>query len=89
MDKKTKESTLTRPLFEKATRELSAMFDAGHIEDKNYASAILQAFTGHIKVLNSERATDALKFVIARNTASNSEEVKELIQKSLPEYVQA
>jgi len=88
MDKQDKESTKTRPLFDKAIREISAMLDAGEMNDKTYMAAVLQVFTGHIKVLNSERATDALKFMVAKSTASNSEEVKQLIQKSLPEYVE-
>jgi len=86
MDTKTKESTKTRPLFDKACQELNYVLNAGEVHDKDFVAAVLQVFTGHIKVLNSERATDALKFAVAQSTASNSEEVKSIIKKSLPEY---
>ena len=81
-----KESTKTRPLFDKSISALGTMLDEGEVKDKTFISAVLQVYTGHIKVLNSERAENALKFMIARSTASNSDEVRDLIKKSLPEY---
>ena len=87
MDATKKESQLTRPLFEKAVEQLTDIIASGVVIDKAYTTTLLQVFGGHIKALNSERANNALKYAIARDTASNSEEVKSIIQKSLPEYL--
>ena len=59
----------------------------GHVADKDFTNAVLQIFTGHIKVLNAERARDMLRFIVNRTLASDPKEFKELVRKSLPEYI--
>lgn len=86
MDIDNRESKQTRPLFDKAVRELSEILEVGSVTDKEFANAVLQVFTGHIKLLNAERAKDVLRYAVNRSLASNPDEFKELVRKSLPEY---
>ena len=81
-----RESTQTRPLFDKACNEISDVLEAGQISDAKYMDAVMQVFTGHIKIVNAERSKDALKFAISQSVTDNVKAMKEAIQKQLPEY---
>lgn len=82
-----RESKQTRPLFDKACNEIKDVLDAGTISDREYVSAIMQVFTGHIKIVNAERSKDALKFAVSQSVTENVDAMKEAIKQQLPEYV--
>ena len=82
-----RESIQTRPLFDKACSEIKSILEQGKIEDVKYTDAVMQVFTGHIKILNAERSKDALKFAVSQSVTENVQAMKEAIQQQLPEYV--
>ena len=82
-----RESKQTRPLFDKAVEEIHAVLDAGKIADEKYIDAVMQIFTGHIKILNAERSKDALKFAVSQSINDNIHGMKEVLKKQLPDYV--
>lgn len=82
-----RESIQTRPLFDTACDKIKDILDSGHIEDVKYTDAVMQVFTGHIKVLNAERSKDALKFAVSQSVTENVVAMKKAIQVQLPEYM--
>lgn len=82
-----RETKQTRPLFDKACDEIKYILEKGSITDQKYIDVVMQAFTGHIKLVNAERSKDALKFAVSQSITDNVKAMKEAIQKSLPEYI--
>ncbi len=87
MDNLQRESSQTKPLFDKACNEIKDVLEAGRIEDVKFMDAVMQVFTGHIKILNAERSRDALKFAISQSVSENVQAMKEELKRQLPEYV--
>lgn len=81
-----RESTQTRPLFDKACRELNDVLEAGRVEDPKYMDVVMQTYVGHIKIVNAERSKDALKYAVVSSLAENKEELKELISNNMGAY---
>ena len=83
-----RESIKTRPLFDKACNEINNVLESGHIADVKYVDAVMQVFTGHIKIVNAERSKDALKFAVSQSVTDNVKAMKQALQKQLPEYIE-
>ena len=82
-----KDSIKTQKLFDRSCEEIEAILDNGKVLDKGLTEVILKAFLGHIKIRNLEVREDALKFVVNRHIAENIKQMKDMLRKTLPEYV--
>ena len=82
-----RESIKTRPLFDKACNEINNVLDSGHIGDSKYMDVVMQAYVGHIKIVNAERSKDNLRFVVSQSITDNVNAMKKALAKQLPEYI--
>lgn len=85
----TKDSEKTKPLFDKACDVLDELLDGTSVADKKTIEAAYRSFSGHIKVRNNEVRESSLRFLVQRNMAETTKELKGILTKTLPEYANA
>ena len=84
-----KDSSKTQPLFDLACEQIMDAMKTGVVVDRDGMDVALKAFLGHIKVRNIEVKESSLRFMVQRNMAETTKELKKLLPKVLPEYAKA
>lgn len=81
------DSQRTQKIFELAIEHIEEALTTGvNSGNEKEVDVAMRAFVGHIKVLNTELKRDSLKFAVNTSMHNKTEELKEILPKTLPEY---
>ena len=79
------DSEQLKPAFEEACRALTEAIKDNDIDERSKLS--VQTVSAYSKLKSTERAGATLQYLIIRDFAEdNAEEIKKLVQSSIPEY---